>query len=47
MKLGGFLGRISFKGDLEEFLPVIKAGEYLHVGKACTFGLGKYEIETS
>ena len=47
MKLGGFLGRISFKGDLEEFLPFIKAGEYLHVGKACTFGLGKYEIETS
>lgn len=47
MKLGGFLGTISFEGNLREFLPFIKIGEYLHVGKACTFGLGRYEIETS
>jgi CRISPR/Cas system endoribonuclease Cas6 (RAMP superfamily) len=43
MKLGGFLGTISFEGQLHDFLPYIQAGEYVHIGKACTFGLGKYE----
>jgi hypothetical protein len=42
MKLGGFMGEISFEGDLATFLPFIEIGQYIHVGKACTFGLGKY-----
>lgn len=45
MKLGGFLGTIVYEGEFHDFLPFIKAGEYLHVGKACTFGLGKYEMK--
>jgi CRISPR-associated endoribonuclease Cas6 len=44
MKLGGFMGNITFEGDLEEFLPFIKLGEYIHIGKQTSFGLGKYEI---
>ncbi len=44
MKLGGFLGTVDFKGDLANFLPFLRLGEYLHLGKACTFGLGKYRI---
>lgn len=47
MKLGGFVGDIVFAGHLNEFLPYIKLCEFLNVGKNCTFGLGKYEIETS
>lgn len=47
MKLGGFVGDIVFAGNLNEFLPYIKMCEFLNVGKNCTFGLGKYEIETS
>jgi hypothetical protein len=31
LKMGGFLGDITFEGDLAEFLPVIKLGEFLHV----------------
>jgi len=44
MKLGGFLGNITFEGDLKEFIPFIKLGEYIHIGKQTSFGLGKYEI---
>lgn len=44
MKMGGFLGEITFEGDIQAFLPLVKAGEVLHVGKGTTFGLGKYEI---
>jgi len=44
MKLGGFVGNITFKGDLGEFISFIKLGEYIHLGKATSFGLGKYRI---
>jgi CRISPR-associated endoribonuclease Cas6 len=45
MKMGGFIGSISFKGDFREFIPLILLGEYIHVGKGTGFGLGKYEIK--
>ena len=44
MKLGGILGKIKYTGDLEQFLPFIALGQYTHVGKNVTFGLGKYRI---
>jgi CRISPR-associated endoribonuclease Cas6 len=44
MNMGGFLGEIIFEGDLVEFMPFLKLGEYLHIGKGTVFGLGKYEI---
>lgn len=44
MKLGGLIGRVLFKGDFEEFLPLLKLGELLHAGKGTAFGLGRYEI---
>lgn len=41
----GFLGEIVFEGPgLKRFLPLLAAGELLHVGSGATFGLGKYEI---
>lgn len=46
LKMGGFLGEITFEGDLTEFLPFLKLGEYLHIGKGTVYGLGKYEINT-
>jgi len=46
MKLGGFLGQIAFQGDLDKFMPFIRLGEYLHLGKGTSFGLGKYRIIT-
>lgn len=44
LKMGGFMGSITFEGDLDEFLPFLRLGEYLHVGKGTVYGLGKYEI---
>jgi CRISPR-associated endoribonuclease Cas6 len=44
MNMGGFVGEITFEGNIEPFMPLIKAGEVLHVGKGTGFGLGKYGI---
>ncbi|MCD6318133.1 CRISPR system precrRNA processing endoribonuclease RAMP protein Cas6 [Candidatus Aerophobetes bacterium] len=44
MKMGGFIGDVSFKGDLKEFLPFVFLGQIIHVGKGTSFGLGSYKI---
>lgn len=44
MKLGGLIGKITFHGNIEPFLPYLRAGEILHAGKNTSFGLGRYEI---
>jgi CRISPR/Cas system endoribonuclease Cas6 (RAMP superfamily) len=44
MKMGGFMGEITYEGDFEPFLPYIRLGEYMHVGKGSSFGLGRYEV---
>ncbi len=44
IKMGGFVGSITFEGNIEPFMQIIKAGEILHVGKGTGFGLGKYRI---
>ncbi len=40
----GFVGQISFEGDLDVFRPYLSLGEYVHVGKNTSFGLGNYKI---
>jgi hypothetical protein len=45
MTLGGFVGEMMFSGDFREFLPLLVWGEVLHIGKAASFGLGKYTLE--
>jgi CRISPR/Cas system endoribonuclease Cas6 (RAMP superfamily) len=42
--MGGFVGQVSYYGDIDEFLTILRLGEIVHVGKACTFGMGKYQI---
>lgn len=45
MKLGGFIGEVEYRGEaIQEYLPLIIAGELLHIGTGTSFGLGKYEI---
>lgn len=44
MKLGGFFGSIRYQGDISPFLPYLRAGQLLHVGKGTSFGLGKYDL---
>ncbi len=45
MKFGGLTGEVSYTGDLQAFLEVLKLGEWLHIGNKTSFGLGKYEME--
>ncbi|MFQ5963842.1 MAG: CRISPR system precrRNA processing endoribonuclease RAMP protein Cas6 [Candidatus Scalinduaceae bacterium] len=42
--MGGFIGKAVFEGDIEGFMTLIALGEYVHVGKGTSFGLGKYVI---
>ena len=45
MNLGGFIGEVGYLGEsIKELLPLLAAGELLHVGSNTTFGLGRYEI---
>ncbi len=44
MEKGGLLGEITYEGELAEFMPFIKLGEFLHIGGGTAYGLGKYEI---
>ena len=44
MSLGGVTGTVSYEGDISDFMPLLRLGEYVHVGKGTSFGLGKYEI---
>lgn len=45
MKMGGFTGEVEYAGSgLSEFLPLLAAGELLHVGTGTTFGLGSYAL---
>ena len=46
MVLGGALGRWTLQGDLAPFWPLLHLGQWLHVGKNATFGLGRYRMES-
>ena len=39
---GGFIGKGTFAGDMTEFHIFLLAGEYLHVGKGASFGMGRF-----
>jgi hypothetical protein len=42
--LSGFAGTITFRGDVAPFLPLLRVGEYVHVGKNAVFGNGWFQI---
>ncbi|MDR2218961.1 MAG: CRISPR system precrRNA processing endoribonuclease RAMP protein Cas6 [Methylobacillus sp.] len=46
MVLGGMVGTRKLSGDLTPFLPFLHIGQWLHVGKGATFGLGGYHLYT-
>jgi hypothetical protein len=39
MKLGGLVGTLSISSDIEPFIPYLRLGQWLHVGKNTTFDL--------
>lgn len=40
----GCIGKICFSGELEEFLPFLRLGELLNVGKGAAYGMGRYTL---
>jgi hypothetical protein len=47
IEMGGVVGRVVFEGEagvLEGFGPLLAAGEWVHVGKGCVMGLGRYRV---
>ena len=45
--LGGITGAVAFSRVPFEYLSLLEVGEKLHVGKAASFGLGRYELAVS
>ena len=43
-EMGGFVGEVTYEGDIEEFLPLLVLGQYTHVGKYAVWGHGQYEV---
>ncbi|MBF0502749.1 MAG: CRISPR system precrRNA processing endoribonuclease RAMP protein Cas6 [Candidatus Riflebacteria bacterium] len=41
---GGILGKATYHGDLQPFLPLLRVGELLHVGRGTIFGQGCFRI---
>ena len=46
MTLGGLVGRWTLRGELGPLLPWLWLGQWLHVGKNATMGLGRYTLHT-
>lgn len=46
MQLGGLLGKVQLRGDLAPFAELLHLGQWLHVGKNATMGLGRYRLTT-
>ena len=40
----GVVGEMIFRGDLTQFLPYLRLGEILHIGKGTAYGLGRYSL---
>jgi len=43
----GFVGKLTFEGEITPFLELIGLGRYFHIGRGTVYGMGKYEVENS
>jgi hypothetical protein len=43
--IGGFVGTVQYEGELEPFLPWLRAAEWTGVGRQTVWGKGAIEVE--
>ena len=43
--MSGFMGTLTFRGNHGLFMPLLKLGEYIHLGKDTIFGYGQIRTE--
>ena len=43
--MGGLRGHIELEGNLNPYMPLLRAAEIIHLGKETSFGLGKTRLE--
>ena len=43
--LGGFVGEADYEGDLTEFVPYLRSGKWVGVGRQTVWGKGEVEVE--
>lgn len=41
----GFKGHIEAEGDCREYLPWLRLGQHLHIGKWTSMGFGQYRLQ--
>ena len=44
MQLGGLIGEVQLSGELAPVWPLLYMGQWTHLGKHASFGLGQYEL---
>ena len=44
--IGGFVGEAEYQGDLGEFIPYLKAGKWIGVGRQTVWGKGELEVRS-
>jgi CRISPR/Cas system endoribonuclease Cas6 (RAMP superfamily) len=47
LPMHGLLGTLSFAGHVASLLPMLRMGQYIHIGAGTAFGLGRYRLHTS
>jgi CRISPR-associated endoribonuclease Cas6 len=43
--IGGFVGHAEYAGDLSEFIPLLRVGQFTHAGKHAVWGNGRFEFQ--
>lgn len=44
ISMDGLMGQGIYQGDIGRFIRLLRLGEYLHIGKGTSFGLGQYRL---
>jgi len=42
--IGGIMGRVTFRANIGVLGPLLRAGEYIHIGKDTSMGLGRFHV---